>query len=128
MQDSQDSRKMLNSTSKCTTEGLVDDRRLASGAGVTMNSEHAIHGARSKLNVFALASVIALVGGCSTVAPATAGPRPAAWATPVAASPGLPNLNRVNASLYRSAQPTEEGFAYLDAGTSLANADRPIKT
>jgi hypothetical protein len=93
-----------------------------------MNAEHAVQGGRYKLNVFALASVFALVGGSSTIAPAAADPRPATWATPVAASPGLPNLYRVNASLYRSAQPTKEGFVFLDAQTSLANADRPIET
>ncbi len=93
-----------------------------------MNSEHAVQGARYKFNVFALASVFALVGGSSTIAPAAADPRPATWATRVAASPGLPNLYRVNASLYRSAQPTKEGFVFLGAQTSLANADRPIET
>jgi hypothetical protein len=93
-----------------------------------VNFEHAVQGARCKLGVLVLASAFALIGWCSTVAPAAADPRPATWATPVAASPGLPNLYRVNASLYRSAQPTIEGFAFLDAQTSLANADRPIKT
>ena len=93
-----------------------------------MTSEYVVQGARCKLGVFALASAFALIGGCPTVAPAAADTRPATWATPVAASPGLPNLYRVNASLYRSAQPTIEGFAFLDAQTSLANADRPIKT
>jgi protein tyrosine/serine phosphatase len=54
--------------------------------------------------------------------------RPGHWASPVAASPGLPNLHRVNSTLYRSAQPSKEGFAFLDARPSLANADAPIKT
>jgi protein tyrosine/serine phosphatase len=93
-----------------------------------MNSEHAVQGVRNKLNVFALASVFALVGWCSAVAPVAADARPVTWATPVAANPGLPNLYRVNASLYRSAQPTKEGFVFLGAQTSLANADRPIET
>ena len=93
-----------------------------------MSYEHAVQGARRQVIVFALASVLTLMGGCSTVAPAAAGPRPENWASPVAASPGLPNLHRVNSSLYRSAQPTKEGFVFLDAQASLANADRPIKT
>ena len=118
----------VDSTSKRTREGFVDAPCLALAPAVTMSSEHAVQGARYKLNVFALASVFALVGGCSTVEPAAAGPRPVTWATPVAASPGLPNLHRVNSSLYRSSQPTKEGFEFLGAQRSLASADRPIKT
>jgi protein tyrosine/serine phosphatase len=38
----------------------------------------------------------------------TAG-RPSAWAEPIS-RPGLPNLHRVSAALYRSAQPTAEGM------------------
>ena len=93
-----------------------------------MSYGRADQGARRKVIVIALASVLTLVGGFSIVAPAAAGPRPENWATPVAASPGLPNLHRVNSSLYRSAQPTKEGFVFLDTQVSLANADRPIKT
>lgn len=93
-----------------------------------MSSEHAVQGGRYRIILFALASVLTLVGGCSTVAPAASGPRPETWARPVAARPGLPNLHRVNASLYRSAQPTKEGFVFLGTQPSLANADRPIKT
>ena len=78
--------------------------------------------------VLALVSVLTLVGGCATVAPAATGPRPESWASPVTARPGLPNLHRVTASLYRSAQPTDEGFVFLGTQPSLANADRPIKT
>jgi protein tyrosine/serine phosphatase len=40
----------------------------------------------------------------------------------------LPNLHRVNLSLYRSAQPTKEGFVFLGTKPSLANGDRAIKT
>src|SRR5688572_3043040 len=63
--------------------------------------------------VFALAGALALLSGCAAVAPVTPGPRPQNWANPVAADPGLPNLHRVNLSLYRSAQPTKEGFVFL---------------
>ena len=38
--------------------------------------------------------------------------RPAAWATPLALA-GAPNLHRVDAMLYRSAQPTAEGMQNL---------------
>ena len=93
-----------------------------------MGYEHAAQGARCKVILFALVSVLTLVGGCSTVAPSAAGPRPENWASPVAANPGLPNLYRVNSSLYRSAQPSKEGFVFLGTQASLANADRPIKT
>ena len=93
-----------------------------------MSHEHAVQGSRCKVIVFALAGVLSLIAGCATVVPAAAGPRPENWASPVAASPGLPNLHRVNSSLYRSAQPTKEGFVFLDTQASLANGDRPIKT
>jgi protein tyrosine/serine phosphatase len=76
----------------------------------------------------ALAGVLMLAAGCATVVPAAADSRPETWATPVAADPGLPNLFRVNASLYRSAQPSQEGFIFLDTHASLANGDPPIKT
>jgi protein tyrosine/serine phosphatase len=77
--------------------------------------------------VLALACASALFGGCST-APAAPGPRPENWATAVAAGPELPNLHRVSSSLYRSAQPSREGFVFLSGQPSLASADRPIKT
>ncbi len=93
-----------------------------------MSREHAVQRARCEVIVLVLACMLAFVGGCSIVAPAAAGPRPENWAIPVAASPGLPNLYRVNASLYRSAQPTKEGFVFLGAQASLANADGAIKT
>ena len=93
-----------------------------------MSYEHAVQGTRGKVFVLALVSVLTLVGGCSTVAPPAAGPRPENWASPVAAIPGLSNLHRVTPSLYRSAQPSKEGFVFLGTQASLANADRPIKT
>jgi protein tyrosine/serine phosphatase len=62
------------------------------------------------------------------VASSATGPRPENWASPVAAIPGLPNLHRVNTSLYRSAQPSKEGFVFLGTHVSLANGDRPINT
>jgi protein tyrosine phosphatase (PTP) superfamily phosphohydrolase (DUF442 family) len=74
--------------------------------------------------------VSTLVGGCATVPPYAADSRPTDWATPVAGHPELPNLYRVNASLYRSAQPTDAGFVFLGTQppSSLVNGDRPIKT
>jgi protein tyrosine/serine phosphatase len=45
---------------------------------------------------------------------APAGERPAEWAQPLAVE-GVPNLNRVTPSLYRSAQPTGAGMARLKA-------------
>lgn len=82
---------------------------------------------RGSVIVFTLAGLLTPLLGCAT-APAATGPRPAAWATPIAANPGLPNLHRVNANLYRSAQPTPEGFVFLGTHTSLSKADQPIKT
>ena len=54
--------------------------------------------------------------------------RPIIWATPVSLQTGLPNLFRVNANLYRSAQPERAGFAYLNTFTALYQTDHPIKT
>jgi hypothetical protein len=95
---------------------------------LAMSCRHEIQEVRGKVIVLGLASVLALAGGCSTAAPSAAGARPENWARPVAASPELPNLHRVNSSLYRSAQPSKEGFVFLGAQPSLANKDRPIKT
>jgi protein tyrosine/serine phosphatase len=75
-----------------------------------------------------LLSTSAIIGGCAAAAPADPNLWPANWAAPVAASPGLPNLHRVNAALYRSAQPSREGFVLLDTHQSLASGDPPIRT
>ena len=92
-----------------------------------MGNEHAVQMIRSKAIIFALACLLALVSGCE-VAPAATEPRPTNWATPVSINQGLPNLHRVNSTLYRSAQPTKEGFAFLTTQPSLSNEDLPIKT
>ena len=78
--------------------------------------------------VLLLVSTLALIGGCATTAPVTTGPRPASWASPVVANPEMPNLYRVNASLYRSAQPSRAGFVILESRPSFASEDRPINT
>ena len=78
--------------------------------------------------IMLLLGASALIGGCATATPTAPYSRPASWATPVEASPGLPNLHRVNAGLYRSAQPSREGFALLDTYVSLASGDPPLKT
>jgi len=83
--------------------------------------------ARRKAPLAALAGLLLCSTGCA-VAPVAGGPRPAAWATPVASAPGLPNLFRVNAMLYRSAQPSREGFTLLGQRPSLADGDPPIRT
>lgn len=85
-------------------------------------------GMRVKLRVLIVVCMVMLSTGGSPVAAAAISPRPATWAMPVAVHPGLPNLHRVNASLYRSAQPTKDGFAYLRTRPSLSNLDAPIKT
>jgi len=60
--------------------------------------------------MIALACVVALVW----VSVAVAAERPAEWAVPMERA-GLPNLHRVDAKLYRSAQPTAEGMTNLVA-------------
>jgi len=81
---------------------------------------------RAALAAPCFCAVLMLLGGCAA-APPPAGSRPDQWATPVAV-PGVPNLYRVNASLYRSAQPTREGIAGIDEDVGLVNGDPPIKT
>lgn len=87
-----------------------------------------VRATRCRTVLGALAVVLLFSTGCATVAPAVEGPRPAAWATSVPVAPGLPNLFRVNAVLYRSAQPSREGFTLLGQHASLANGDPPIRT
>jgi hypothetical protein len=74
------------------------------------------------------ALLLLLASGCATSPAVAQATRPATWATPVASSPGLPNLQRVNATLYRSAQPSREGFLWLEAQASLAHGDPSIRT
>ena len=58
-----------------------------------------------------LALILAMAGW---VLAAFGGERPAEWAAPVEL-PGVPNLHRVDARFYRSAQPTAEGMTNLVA-------------
>jgi protein tyrosine/serine phosphatase len=88
----------------------------------------AARGANSAIILCALAGMLLCAAGCTSVVPAAAGPRPQSWATPIVSSPDLPNLFRVNASLYRSAQPSGAGFALLGEHASLVAGDRPIRT
>ena len=96
--------------------------------GVVMSYKHVVQWGRSKVIVFALASVWILLNGSSIAAAAEAGMRPEKWASPIAVNHGLPNLNRVNSTLYRSAQPTKKGFMFLSTQPILAKGDRPVKT
>ncbi|AXI02119.1 fused DSP-PTPase phosphatase/NAD kinase-like protein [Aquirhabdus parva] len=66
--------------------------------------------------------------GCGLAGAALDGTRPQAWAIPLKLNAGLPNLYRINSSLYRSAQPTPEGFSFLNQHPSLSPTDQPIKT
>ena len=75
-----------------------------------------------------LIAITAFVAGCAGVSASTCGVRPDTWAKPVSAGPGVPNLHRVNATLYRSAQPTKDGFTFLSHQPSLWEDDPPIKT
>ncbi len=72
----------------------------------------------SRLLPHLLLGLLLVAGGCRT-SPAPAGSpapatrparRPAHWAQPLTL-PGLPNLHRVSQDVYRSAQPTAEGYA-----------------
>ncbi len=93
-----------------------------------MSRKQVTSGSHFSTSILLVVGALALVGGCATTAPAASGPRPAGWARSVAVSPGLPNLYRVNASLYRSAQPSHTGFVYLESRLGLATGDPPINT
>jgi protein tyrosine/serine phosphatase len=82
---------------------------------------------RTTLAAVCLCAALVLLGGCATNTLPAPDPRPSQWATPVAAT-GLPNLYRVNASLYRSAQPSRDGITALVEGTPLVAGDAPIRT
>lgn len=82
---------------------------------------------RGIMAALCLCAVSMLFAGCAATPPPAPTPRPSHWATPVAAA-GVPNLYRVNGSLYRSAQPTREGIADLDEGVRLVAGDTPVKT
>jgi protein tyrosine/serine phosphatase len=75
-----------------------------------------------------IATMPLVFGGCAAVAPETAGSRPDTWAVLVPAQSGLQNLHRVNPKLYRSAQPTSDGFVLLNSKQTLLADDLPIKT
>jgi protein tyrosine phosphatase (PTP) superfamily phosphohydrolase (DUF442 family) len=76
-----------------------------------------------------LGPVACMLPATATWSTAQAGhPRPTQWAQPLPGGPGLSNLYRVNAALYRSAQPTRSGIALLTSPTSAVTGDRPIKT
>ena len=92
-----------------------------------MSREQVIQGTRSNVGFLAFICMLMLACANTSVAADTAS-RSATWATPVLAIPGLPNLHRVNASLYRSAQPTKEGFIFLATQPNLSQDDQPIKT
>ena len=64
------------------------------------------------LVLFAVVPLVRL--GFSTSPAIDPGLRPATWAQPVTLE-GVPNLYRVDANLYRSAQPTEQGLRNLRA-------------
>jgi protein tyrosine phosphatase (PTP) superfamily phosphohydrolase (DUF442 family) len=84
-------------------------------------------GRRAALAALGLCAVSLLLGGCATTTQPPSAPRPGHWATPVEAA-GIPNLYRVNGSLYRSAQLTRDGIAGLDEGVGLVAGDAPITT
>jgi len=61
-----------------------------------------------------LLAIVLFTSGCATCKTAsTIGPRPSTWAVQMKGNCNVPNLYRINNTLYRSGQPTEEGIAQL---------------
>ncbi|HUN54211.1 MAG TPA: tyrosine-protein phosphatase [Smithella sp.] len=75
---------------------------------------------RNYIGLFFLAAIL-LPSGCATCKSASAiGPRPLAWAVQMKSTCNVSNFYRINKNLYRSAQPTEIGFAQLaDPGVGI---------
>ncbi len=84
----------------------------------------------NRLSIIALVfvSLLALNGYNAEAASVTANLRPDSWAIPLSPNKGLPNLNRVNSHLYRSAQPEKSGFEFLETQPVLYQGNKPIKT
>lgn len=92
-----------------------------------MRNNHSLRLILNKCGSFIFVATVLIVGGCAT-SPAQKGPRPKNWAMQMQEIQGLPNLFRVNDFLYRSAQPTKEGFIVLNQKRRLIKGDAPIKT
>ena len=73
--------------------------------------------------MFSLACMLLVVSFANA-----ASARPDNWAVPLAVDAGVPNLNRVTENLYRSAQPSKEGFIFLSKQPVLLKGDKPVKT
>lgn len=105
------------------------DILVAEKRGLSMKSAPFLPSCRcSAVARLVLIATILIFIGCTRVSPPNRSAKPSRWAIPVSATPGLPNLHRVNATLYRSAQPTRDGFAFLSRRPHLWNDDPPIKT
>lgn len=72
---------------------------------------------KSSLRNYRLLIILAvalLLHGCAIYkSNSVAGPRPSAWAVPIKNTSDVPNLYKITDNIYRSAQPTEKGFAEL---------------
>ncbi len=75
-----------------------------------------------------LLCAIVVLGGCATESVRVEVERPAAWAKSIPNVAGLPNLYQVTPTLYRAAQPLEEGLRYLGDQHPLEPGGRPVKT
>jgi hypothetical protein len=69
-----------------------------------------------------------LIVSRATVFPPAPGPRSVSSAKPITNYAVLPDLNRVTATIDRSAQPTPQGFTLLSSRHSLVPNDHPIKS
>ena len=74
------------------------------------------------------AIVLLAIPGFGAQAESVGAPRPTDWANPIVGVPGLKNLYRVTPTLYRSAQPQNEGLSYIDAQRPLEPGGKSIKT
>jgi len=84
---------------------------------------------RIENRILRLISVAILFISCMSAAEAsTRQVKSQSWATSLSVNKGLPNLNRINSALYRSAQPTKQGLEFLSHQPRLYLLDQPIKT
>jgi protein tyrosine/serine phosphatase len=77
-----------------------------------MNRDSVFRAFRVAVPALAVLAVVSCDGGRETSASVV--PRPAAWAVPMPGKRALPNLHRVDDTLYRGAQPGKAGFEELE--------------
>jgi Tyrosine phosphatase family len=78
-----------------------------------------------RLRIASACAALVVWGACLGQTEVT---RPDAWAKPISGVRGFKNLFEVTPALYRSAQPSREGLASVEAGKPLVRDGRAVRT